>query len=455
MDKIKNYIKRHNLINKEDKIVIGFSGGPDSLYLMLVLLELRQEFSLSLAAVYINHQLLAEASGHEAFARRFCEEHGVPFYCYRKDIASYAAKERLSIEEAGRKFRYATFYHVLEKLHYDSIAVAHHRNDLAETVLYRMARGTGWKGMAGIRPKQNRILRPLLCVTKEEILKELMKRQQTYNVDPSNEDTVYARNQIRHKVIPELSIVNGQAAEHIADLAEQMEELGVYLTDQIEGAWSSCVICDGDKRRICMESCRKLPVFLQKEVLKRTLAEVAGSERDLKRIHVEQLLKLMEAQSGREMDFPYQIRAVRQYDELVIGKREEPCEEASIRLQEGIQWIGFAGGWMKAEIFPKKDEEFSEKMYTKTFDYDKIRNHAVVRTWQQDDYFVMNDKGQRKKLNRYFIDQKIPKDQRKKIPLVADEDHIIWIIGGRISGEYKVTDATKWVLQLTWTRMEE
>ena len=204
-----------------------------------------------------------------------------------------------------------------------------------------------------------------------------------------------------------------------------------------------------------MESCRKLPVFLQKEVLKRALAEVAGSERDLKRIHVEQLLKLMEAQSGREMDFPYQIRAVRQYDELVIGKREEPREEASIRLQEGSQWIGFAGGWMKVEIFPKKDEEFSEKMYTKTFDYDKIRNHAVVRTWQQDDYFVMNDKGQRKKLNRYFIDQKIPKDQRKKIPLVADENHIIWIIGGRISGEYKVTDATKWVLQLTWTRMEE
>lgn len=104
MDKIKNYIKRHNLINKEDKIVIGFSGGPDSLYLMLVLLELRQEFSLSLAAVYINHQLLVEASRHEAFARRFCEEHGVPFYCYRKDIASYAAKERLSIEEAGESF---------------------------------------------------------------------------------------------------------------------------------------------------------------------------------------------------------------------------------------------------------------------------------------------------------------------------------------------------------------
>lgn len=455
MEKIIHYIKKHNLINNGDKIVIAFSGGPDSVYLMLVLLKLRDQMGLSLAAVHINHRLLKEAQEQAEFAQDFCAQHEVPFYCFEKDIHRYAKEEKISVEEAGRKFRYQKFYQVADELGYDSVALAHHRSDLSETVVYRMARGTGWKGMAGIRPRQNRLIRPLLCISKEEILEELKNQKQSYNIDPSNAETVYARNKIRHNVLPELNKVNAQASDHIAELAEQMEELGAYIEGHLSQAWKDCVSVENGICRICRSKLKEYHLFMQKEVLKKALSEVAGSEKNLTRSHVEHLLDLLDAQTGREKDFPYKVWALRQYDELVIQKRQETVSGKIILSGEGDFEIPFASGWMNVKIFPKKEEEFSRKMYTKTFDYDKIMKSVVVRTWKKDDYFVMNQEGQRKKLNRYFIDQKVPKDQREKIPLVADGNHILWIIGGRISGEYKVTEDTKRVLQLTWTQMEE
>lgn len=454
MDKMKEYSQKHNLINKGDRIVVAFSGGPDSVYLMLKLLAIQQEMELTLVAVYINHKLLKEADEHAKFVRRFCDQYDISLYYFEKDIASYAKKEKLSIEEAGRKFRYQKFYEVLEQLHYDSIAVAHHQDDQAETVLYRMARGTGWKGMAGIRPKQNKIIRPLLGVSKQEILAELEQMKQSYNVDPSNQDTVYARNQIRHLVLPDLSVVNQQAREHIAKLAEQMEELGDYIELEIEQLWNHCVVSDKKQWKINIPQIKNSALFLQKEILKRALAEASGLEKDLSRTHVNQLLLLMTAQTGKRMDFPYNVWAVRQYDWLVLQKQQKK-ENIKIPIQgEGRYEIPFADGFIDVKILQKK-EEFSQKLYTKTFDYDKIKESIVVRSYEKDDYFIMNRQGQHKRINRYFIDQKIPGDQRGKIPLVADGSHIIWIIGGRISEAYKVTKETTRVMQLTWVQMEE
>lgn len=451
---MKEYSQKYNLINQGDRIVVAFSGGPDSVYLMLKLLQIKQEMELTLVAVYINHKLLKEADQHAEFVRQFCEKYDVPLYYFEKDIASYAKKEKLSVEEAGRQFRYQKFYEVLEQLHYDSIAVAHHQDDQAETVLYRMARGTGWKGLAGIRPKQNRIIRPLLGISKQEILAELEQRKQRYNIDPSNQDTVYARNQIRHRVLPDLSAVNQQASEHIAKLAEQMEELGTYIEMEVDQLWNRCVVLDKKQCKINIPQVRSSALFLQKEILKRALAEVSGMEKDLSRAHINQLQWLMTAQTGKKMNFPYNVWAVRQYDWLVLQKQQQ---EKTLKIPipgEGRYEIPFANGFIDVKILQKK-EEFSQKLYTKTFDYDKIKECIVVRAYEKEDYFIMNRQGQHKKINRYFIDQKIPGDQRKKIPLVAEGNHIIWIIGGRISEAYKVTKETTKVMQLTWVQMEE
>lgn len=454
MDKMKEYSRKYNLIKRGDRIVVAFSGGPDSVCLMRKLLQYKDEMDLTLAAVYINHKLLKEAEQHAAFVRGFCDCYDIPLYYFEKEIASYAKAEKMSVEEAGRKFRYQKFYEVLESLEYDSIAVAHHQDDRAETVLYRMARGTGWKGLAGIRPKQDKIIRPLLGMSKIEILMELEELGQTYNIDPSNRDTVYARNQIRHRVLPDLAVVNRQASEHIAQLAEQMEELGQYMEDQIDQLWMSCVILEQEQCKICIKKLKKSPQFLQKEVLKKALAKAAGQEKDLTRTHVGQLQFLMTAQTGKKMDFPYDVRALRQYDWLVLQKKQQDETQQILITGEGNYEIPFARAILQAKIL-QKNEEFLQKMYTKSFDYDKIKGQIAVRTYQKNDYFIMNSKGQRKKINRYYIDQKIPGNQRKGIPLVAEGNHILWVVGGRISEAYKVTNQTKKVLQLTWMQMEE
>lgn len=452
--KVREYIKKNHLLSMGDGIVVAFSGGPDSLYLLNVLLELKEEWQLQLAAVHINHLLMKEAKEHVAFVRSYCEQHGVPLYYFEKDIGAYAKERKMSVEEAGRAFRYEKFYEVKRQLGYQSIAVAHHKNDKAETVLYRMARGTGWKGMAAIRPKQEELIRPLLCITKEEILTAL--KDQRYNVDPSNEETVYARNQIRHKVLPELCKVNEQAMEHIAELSEHMEELGAYLEGEIEKACKSCFHIRENGLDLDRKALLLLPVFLQKEVLKAALEQVAGRQKDLTRVHVESLMQLLYAQSGRSLAFPYGMTASRQYDVITLRKEqtEEACE-AVLLTGEGTYFIDFANGFIKMEIFSTNGEEFSRKMYTKTFDYDKIKNHIMIRKWEKEDFFVMNDAGQKKKLNRYFIDRKIPAEQRKQIPLVADGSHILWVIGERISEAYKITEHTKTILRLTWLPMEE
>jgi tRNA(Ile)-lysidine synthase len=454
MNKMEKYIKKYNLIKSGDKIVVAFSGGPDSVYLLLELLRLKEKMQLSLAAVHVNHGLMEEAKKHEEFVRTFCEEHGVPLFLYQENIGEYAKKEKLSIEEAGRKFRYQKFYEVKEQLNYDRIAVAHHLNDRAETVLYRMARGTGWKGLAGIRPMQNDIIRPMLELSKQEILDYLKKCEQPYNVDPSNQDTVYARNQIRHRVLPELEKVNHEAVRHIAQMAEQMAEAGEYLNEQIGQAYQQCVTQENGQWQISILQLEKLPAFLQKEVLKRALVQASGQEKDLSRNHIQRLMELKEMQTGRQMDLPYGICATRQYHHVILYKKQKDiCEEIRIH-GSGTYEISFANGFLTVNI-SQKNREISQKMYTKTFDYDKIKEYLNVRTGRDGDYFVINRQGQHKKLNRYFIDQKIPGSRRKQIPVVADGHHIVWVIGGRVSEAYRVTEATKNVLWLEWRQMED
>lgn len=454
MDKIKNYIKEQNLIKHGDGIVVAFSGGPDSMYLLRKLLQYREEWDLKLAAVHINHGLLDDAKEQAEFARDFCVKHQVPFYLFEADILAYAKQQKMSVEEAGRKFRYEKFYEVRKELSYTSIAVAHHLDDRAETVLYRMARGTGWKGMAGIRAKQNKIIRPLLEVSKREILHELERWGQDYNYDPSNQDTHYARNRVRHLILPELANVNHKAAEHIASLAEQMQEVGEYLEWQILQAVNDCVDQKKERYEIKIKAFQTYPAFMQKEVIKYCLEKVAGSQKDLKRVHIAHILELKDRQTGRTIDLPYEVQAMRQYDAIILQKKQKTIEEKIELLGEGNYEVPFANGRLKVSVL-KNDEEILEKIYTKTFDYDKIKEKLIVRTYEPGDYFIMNKKGQQKKLNRFYIDRKIPAPDRVKIPLIAMGQHILWVIGERTTYEYRVTEDTKKVLKLEWMQMEE
>ncbi len=453
---LKPYEIDDNLIKRGDRILIAFSGGPDSVYLALKLVELREALDLTLFAVHINHNLEEEADAQADFAKAFCVEHGITYAVFSEDIRGVANQNKCSLELAGRQVRYQRFYEQLEAWNCDTIALGHHKNDQAETLLYRMARGTGLHGMGGIKPRQGRLIRPLLSLTKEEILAALSHLCQHYNVDVSNARTDYVRNRIRHLVIPELEQVNEKAVHHMAELAQQVEEMLAYLTPQVEEACNRCI----DQNKIDLSSLREYPVFLQKEVIRQGIITACEAEKDIGRVHMEQTLNLLSMQTGREVHLPYGVRAVREYDQIAfykegdVGRGQNGQEQKDLPIVPGKEYV--LPGWnacIKIRLL-EKGSAISEKIYTKYFSYDKIKSGITLRTAREGDYYIMNQAGQHKKLNRYFIDQKIPKEDRTRVPLLADDHHILWIVGGRISEAYKVKEDTQNILEITWIEKE-
>lgn len=456
--KIDAFIKEHNLINKGDQILIAFSGGPDSVFLALTLLRLRAEYNLTLAALHVNHNIEEGANMQADFAREFCEKNQITYYEYSADIPALSKEWKMSLELAGRTYRYDKLREVKKAYGYNSIALGHHINDQAETILYRMARGTGIHGMSGIRPKHEEMIRPLLVVTKEEILTELDRLSQSFNVDVSNDEIDYVRNQIRHLVLPKLCEINTKTVEHIGELALKMEEMLSYLKPQIEAAYEVCV----KNHRISILEIEQYPVFMQQEVVRSALIRICEQEKDLASIHVDKILNLKMTQTGREVHLPYGVCAVREYDEIVLMKRAEkvpnqeqtkPEKRLCFKDYEGIISLD---DW-KADLtykFIEKPESIDEKMYTKYFSYDRMDNEVILRNARPGDYFIMNSQGQKKKLNRYFIDAKIPKQLRERIPLIAMGNHVLWIIGERVSEAFRVTDETTLIIEITWVTKE-
>ena len=211
---VKEYCDRHQMLERGDRVVLGVSGGADSVCLLFVLLALRRELDLQLHVVHVNHGIRIEAGEDAAYVSALCEAHQVPFYLYEKDIPALAKEWSCSEEEAGRRVRYEAFEEVLRQQCCQKIAVAHNSNDRAETMLFHLFRGTGLTGLAGIRPVRGQIIRPLLCVDRAQIETYLTEKQISYRHDATNDCDDYTRNKIRHHILPyaEQEIVKGSVA---------------------------------------------------------------------------------------------------------------------------------------------------------------------------------------------------------------------------------------------------
>ena len=229
MEKVIEFIKRETLITQGDDITAGISGGADSVYLLRVLCRLREKMDIRIQAVHVNHQIRREAAADQKFVEDLCRKLHVPCSVVSVDVPARAREEKLSLEEAGRKVRYEAFYRAVKGKKNGKIAVAHHQNDQAETFLFRVARGTGLEGAGAMKPADFPLIRPLLCMQKQEIIEALETMGQDWVEDASNEDTAYARNQIRCHVIPPLEEVNPRAVAHIASLTEDLQEAGAFL----------------------------------------------------------------------------------------------------------------------------------------------------------------------------------------------------------------------------------
>lgn len=463
LNKIKNFIDKYNMIQKGDRIVVGVSGGADSVCLFDVLLKLAPVYGHTLFVVHVNHGIRGkEADEDEAYVKKLCLDNQVSFTAMKTDVRAIAAKEGLSEEEAGRKVRYEAFYHCFTENKCNKIAIAHNKNDNAETILFHLFRGSGIKGLTGIQPIRDVIIRPLLNTGRDEIEAYLNENGISYRTDRTNLTSDYTRNKIRHQIISfAKEEINSAAVEHIVSAANKLAEIESYLEKNIEIGFRNSVTYLEEKKSyvIDINKLKQEDPVLQKGIIRRTLTQLATRAKDLETLHVELVLDLMEKQSGKVLNLPYGILAMKSYGTIILKtvKRDEnqPGVKDSKFLTEqklnipGITYLPQTNQFLRTKLINyKKNMIIPRNGCTKWFDYDKIKNTILVRTRREGDYIQIDSAGNKKKIKSLFIDEKIPRELRELLPLVADGSHIMWVIGGRMSEAYKIDEETKVILEI-------
>lgn len=453
MQKAFEYIEKNAMIDAADKVVVGVSGGADSLCLLFVLMEYQKSVPFSILAVHVEHGVRGEESHQDAkYVEALCREYQIPFVCRHFDVPRIAAEQKLSVEEAGRRVRYEAFEAAAKEWGGTKIAVAHNRNDQAETMLLHMARGSGLTGAGGIRPVRGNIIRPLLSCSRPEIEDYLKKKGISWRTDRTNEETEYTRNAIRHHILPMMEQeINAGVVEHLCCLGEDIQKTERFLEKTAEKALESIAFFEHENVRIIAKPFWEEEEVIKERMIRQCLMHIGCGLKDLKREHQTGILSLFEGTSGRTIVLPGGWRAVREFEEVRIYKEEkrdgkEKTSDGTKLLLPGQIKIGET--ILDAGVFPYKKENIPQKSYTKWLNYDKISNDLWLRTRQPGDYLVINREGGRKKLKDYFIEKKIPSGKRDQVLLIASGSEILWVIGYRISEAYKVTEDTKMVLKL-------
>lgn len=443
---IEKYIETYHMIEPGDKVIAAVSGGTDSVCLLHLLAGLREKYGFDLRAVHVHHGLRGQEADRDAeFTKQLSGGLAVPCRVFYADVRGYAKEHSISEEEAGRILRYQLLEQeaeTWEKGGTVKIATAHHGDDNAETILYNLFRGSGLAGIGGILPVRDRIIRPLLCVSRKEILEYLKEYSLEYCEDSTNQTNDYTRNRMRRIILPAVTEeINPQASRHVCQAGEKIRQAHEFIQDAAD-KWLS-VHRDNKDPSLISGRLLKEPEILQSYVLRRILAETAGTEKDLSSSHIDALLDLLSGQTGRRADLPGGIGAVREYAGLRIEKKS--------RIQKEKVPEGAAGSLLlEINVFPREEvqenQEFPKNQYTKWFDYDKIKNRLSVRTRRTGDYITIKGGG-KKSVKAYMIDEKIPAADRDSIFLLADGSHILWIIGYRISEYYKIGPQTTTILQ--------
>ena len=437
-DVVRAYIDKYQLLTVGKPVLVGVSGGADSIALLTVLVEL----GYSCIVGHCNFHLRGEESMRdECFTETYARKLGLPFVKVDFNTRDYAAEHHLSVEMAARELRYAWFEEMRCVHDAQAIAVAHHRDDNVETVLMNLIRGSGIRGMSGIRPKNGFVIRPLLPVTRQEILQWLAERQLEYVTDSTNLSAAYTRNFIRLRVLPLLETINpsvrtaiNRTAEHLAET----ESLFAY------------VMADARKRVFEAENRLSIKALMQYPSPKTVLFEL------LKAFHftpssVDEIFLSLNKESGK-LFFSSSHRLVKDRDCLLLSPLAAAGEKEVYFLtgEEGC-WSGpidlaFSRIVRTEELHIQKDKDIAY------FDLDKLKFPLVLRHWQQGDWFVPFGMQGRKKLSDYFSDKKFSRLEKEQVWLLCSGDEVIWIVGERSDNRFRVECATKRCLVVNFFR---
>lgn len=475
--KTSDFIKNQNLINSGDRILIGVSGGADSICLLHILTTLYQDANVDFFVIHVHHGIRKEeADMDEAFVKELCDNLRIPYCSYYYDVIDLARKEGLSEEEAGRRVRYEAFVDASKRFKCNKVAVAHNKNDNAETFLLNLFRGSAIKGLTGIDSiitmktdiGSINVIRPLLSIAREEIEAYIKEHDLKHQEDSTNHSNAYARNRIRNNVLGYVKEqINSNVIEHIVNAAEHIDEAYSFIEKCIDERYKA-IVSEYDRiYEYAPLDIMKEDIVIRKGIIRKILGELAGSLKDIEAKHVDDVLSLGQKQVGKMINLPYGMIAIKKYDKVRIHILSDDNERAltNSEMDEPVEikipgrtYLEQYGICVETEVIDyEKNISFPKNSCEKWFDYDKIENTLKLRSREPGDYLQIDSLGGRKKLKDYFIDVKIPKEKRDRVLLVADTDHVVWIIGygNRISEKYKTNDRTKKILTMKFLNAKE
>ena len=459
---IQQTTEKHKMLSPGDHILAAVSGGADSLCLLYILLHLQKTLShtlpFTISICHINHNLRGKDSDADAeFVKKLAHDLNLPFHHHSIKINA----SQTSLEEAARQARYSCLIKSATESGANKIATGHNQNDNAETLIMRLCRGTGLSGLGGIPPvrilsnptnQTITFIRPLIETNRTEIEAFLSTRNIKYRTDKTNFDKTFFRNRIRHDIIPSLCEINPQIVSSLTKSAELLREDENLLEELTSTAAHDCLTEKG----IFIPNLQKHHPALQKRIIRAALkqADEKATLRDISSLHIAQIEALVKkTQSGKEVHLPKNLRARREYDHLLIFNIKDKISDHfcyDIPLNSPI-FIPDIGHYVQASVisgeayrdFVHINERLSadrnsHEICTKYFNYDKINESLIkglqIRTRRPGDRIAIE--GGTKKLKNEFSDRKIPQDNRDKIPLLALEGDILWIMGGRTSVTY-------------------
>lgn len=439
---VRQLILRESLITQGQTVVCGVSGGADSVALLHCLCRLGPELEFTVCAAHLNHRIRgAEADEDQRFVTHLCHGLGVPLYAQQRDVPALAKRRRKGLEQVAREARYDFFERAQAHFGAQVVAVAHHREDQAETVLLHLLRGSGTTGMAGMRPRRGNIIRPLLEAVPAQIAAYLARHHLSHRLDSTNLTREATRNRLRLDVIPYLKEhVNADVVGALCSAAQLAQRDEDYLCTLADDALMRAQIQGGYDRR----QLRKLPLPVRTRALRKALA-LAGIKCDIERVHIEMLCNLLEARTGAQINLPG-IEAIVSYDTLHLGRRPrfEPFETAFIL--PGVTQT--PRGRLRA-MLAEGCNTYTTSRSVGCLDADKLPPNLVVRSRANGDRFHPVGAPGDRKLKDVFIDRKLPRFERE-LPLLCAGKRALFVPGQGVDDSVRVTQETQRVLWIEY-----
>jgi tRNA(Ile)-lysidine synthase len=464
--RVLEFIQEHHLAAEGEKLLVAVSGGPDSVCLLHILVNLQKELKVKLHLAHLNHQLRgADSEADAEYVADLALKLGIPATIEKREVKSYQARERLSLEEAAREVRYSFLAEVAQSISADRSAAGHTRDDHIETILMHLVRGTGTRGLRGLQPytewksKTGRliIIRPLLEVSHQETEDYCRQYKLMPRLDTSNLSLSPLRNRIRQQLLPLLESYNPRVTKALlrtgriaGDDIEFLDKESARLCDEIAQEQEKAIVLD-------REGFDQLPATLKRYLLRASVEKLLGSAKDVEMRHIEEMMSLVTKQAGKRLSLPQGLVFSIEYNQYRLTSdltSLSPFPTLGDEVPLKIPGQTSLPGWHIEASIIDRERMTKEDDFIAYLDLGKTGDKLTARPRRRGDRFQPLGLNQSKKVGEFMIDAKIPQAWRENIPIVCSPEQIVWVVGWRIDERVKVTDNTKQILRLQFKRVD-